>query len=339
MASNKAALGRGLKALLRSDEAKKEQDRDDSDGGEGGEKEQESDLSSSRLYRFEDHKRMVGKVAEIEVAKIRPNPYQPRKDFDEEALDELADSIEQLGIIQPLTVRAMREGGQYEIISGERRLRAARRADLERVPAYVRDADSEQMLEMALVENVQREELNPVEVALGYQRLIDECDLTQSDVAEKVGKNRTTVSNFLRLLKLPPRIQAALRDRTVSVGHARALITVDDADAQYRLLKEAVDEDLSVREMERRVRAWQEERDDGDDDEEAAVAEEDAEPAEPEPKHDRNDLQVDAFADRLRSRLSTQVAIRPKKDGSGTVELEFYSEEDLERLLDLILET
>ncbi|RMF52827.1 MAG: ParB/RepB/Spo0J family partition protein, partial [Bacteroidetes bacterium] len=244
MGSRKAALGRGLNALLPSVQEEDVQERP-----EGG------DLPKSRLYNFEDRYRYLGRVAEIEIEHIRPNPYQPRKDFDETALNELADSIRQLGIIQPITVRAM-GGGRFEVISGERRLRAARRAGLKRIPAYVREADTEAMLEMALVENVQREELNPIEVALGYQRLIEECNLTQEQVAQKVSKNRSTVANFLRLLKLPPPVQAALRDNSITVGHARALINVDDEAAQRRLLKAILENGLSVREVEEQVRAW-----------------------------------------------------------------------------------
>ena len=323
MASNKAALGRGLKALLHSEE---EEQQDPSN-----EQEREGNISKSRLYSFDDHTRMVGKVAEVELSNIRPNPYQPRKDFSEDALNELSDSIKQLGIIQPITVRALGEN-QFEVISGERRLRAARRAQLKRVPAYIRNANSEQMLEMALVENVQREELNPVEVAMGYQRLIDECGLTQAAVAEKVGKNRATVANFLRLLKLPPRIQAALRDRTVSVGHARALITVDDPNDQHRLLNKTIENDLSVREVEERVRSRRKAQEEPEEPEEG-------ETSSPNQKEtpDRDALQVEDFTNRLRSHLGTQVKIRHSTEGNGKIEVEYYSEEDLERLLETIL--
>ena len=246
--SKKSALGKGLSALLPSQD-EQEDEREKSSG---------DDVSRSQLYRFEDGNRLVGRVAEVEVENIRPNPYQPRQEFNDDALDELAASIEQLGIIQPITVRALGEG-KFEIISGERRLRAARRAGLGRVPAFVRKANTEQMLEMALVENVQREELNPIEVAFGYQRLMEECGLTQEKVSERVSKSRATVANFLRLLRLPPRIQAALRDKEVAMGHARALITVDEEEAQINLLKQTIDEDLSVREVERRVREYQKE--------------------------------------------------------------------------------
>lgn len=322
MASKKAALGRGLKALLPSED----EDAGTTPESSGG------DLSKSNLYRFEDRDaaRLVGRVADVDVDDIRPNPYQPRRDFDEEALDELAASIEQLGIVQPITVRALGEG-RFEVISGERRLRAARRAGLERIPAYVREADSEAMLEMALVENVQREELNPVEVAIGYQRLIEECGLTQEQVAEKVGKSRTTVTNFLRLLKLPPRIQAALREGSVSVGHARTLITIDDDALQMRLLKEVQEKDLSVREIEKRVRRWRKKQEASDEAE--------TEPASPvsAPSPDRDSLQMKQYADRLRSHFSTKIQMQHKADGSGRIEISYYSEEDFERLMELLL--
>lgn len=308
MSSKKAALGRGLSAILPS------QDEDD----------QERDETSARRER----RHLAGRVAEVDVTTVRPNPYQPRKNFDEDALDELAASMKELGVIQPITVRAADDG--FEIISGERRLRAARRAGLARIPAYVREADTEAMLEMAIVENIQREELNPVEVALGYQRLIEECDLTQEDVAQKVGKGRATVANFLRLLKLPPRIQASLRDGVVSVGHARALINVDDDDVQLRLINEIEDQDLSVREVEKRVRKWR------DSLEKNGAERADKRPPIPQQPADRESLQVREYTSRLRNHLSTQVKIK-HKGGSGQIEIEYYSDEDLERLLELIL--
>lgn len=304
MASRKAVLGRGLNALLPSQQ-----------------EQEEANDASARVHRFEDRVRLLGRVAEIDVRTIRPNPYQPRESFDDRLLDELAASIRQLGIIQPVTVRVL-EDGHFELISGERRLRAARRAGLERIPAFVRDADTEEMLEMALVENVQREELNPVEVAIGYQRLIEECDLTQEQVAARVGKNRATVANFLRLLKLPPRVQASLRDGSVSMGHARALITIDDDAAQERLLQEIVEKDLSVRQVEERVRKLR-----------------DAAQKQEEDKNDRPDvvkLQVQEFTNRLRSHLSTQVQIKHRGQEGGRIEIAYYSDEDLERLLETI---
>jgi ParB family chromosome partitioning protein len=322
MASKKSALGKGLSALLPSEE---QDDRSEAEKESG-------DLSKSQLYRFEDKGRLRRRVADIELDNIRPNPYQPRQEFNDEALDELAASIEQLGIIQPITVRALGEG-QFEIISGERRLRAARRADLERVPAFIREANSEQMLEMALVENVQREELNPIEVALGYKRLLEECGLTQEEVAEKVSKSRASVANFLRLLRLPPRIQAALRDKQVSMGHARALITIDDQDVQVELLETTIEEDLSVREVERRVRTRREAQAEGDEPDTEAP-----EPTADDARPDRDALQLETYRDQLRSFLSTQVKIKHKSDGEGRIEISYYSEEDLERLLEVMLD-
>ncbi|PSQ70382.1 MAG: chromosome partitioning protein ParB [Bacteroidetes bacterium QH_1_64_81] len=304
----KSALGKGLNALL--PEEQDEEAPDEESGEREGEQEGEG---QSQLYQFEDGTRLLGRVAEVAVDRIRPNPYQPRQEFKDASLDELAASIEQIGIIQPITVRALGDG-EFEIISGERRLRAARRAGMEHLPAFIREADSEEMLEMALVENVQREELNPIEIALGYQRLVEECELTQEEVAERVSKSRATVSNFLRLLQLPPRIQAALRDKEVSMGHARALIAVDDEDVQVELLEKAIEEDLSVREVERRVRDWHE----GDADEREESEE------------------LAALRDELRSQFSTQVQIHHRKDGEGSIEISYYSEEDLERLLELM---
>ena len=314
----KKALGRGLSALLSAPTPAPDV-ADAGPGEEGG-----PDVPKSRLYQFEDRMRYLGRVAEIEVDHIRPNPYQPRKDFDEGALDDLAASIRSLGIIQPITVRAM-GGGRFEVISGERRLRAARRAGLKRLPAYVRDADSEAMLEMAIVENVQREQLNPVEVAVGYQRLIEECGLKQEEVADKVGKNRTTVANFLRLLRLPPRVQAALRDGSLSAGHARALINLDDAEAQVRIMQRAIEEGLSVRDVEELAKAAK-----------GRPAPKPAEPDAPPAPPTRDDLQLRAFTDRLRSRLATQVAIRHKGTAGGRIEIAYYSDDDLERLLDAL---
>jgi ParB-like partition proteins len=319
MADN-SALGKGLNALIPSEE--QEEQAPEEESGE--------DVSESQLYQFEDGTRLLGRVAEVAIERIRPNPYQPRQEFKDEALDELAASIEELGVIQPITVRALGDG-QFEIISGERRLRAARRAGVERLPAFIRKASSEEMLEMALVENVQREELNPIEVALGYQRLMEECGLTQEEVSEKVSKSRATVSNFLRLLRLPPRVQAALRDKEVAMGHARALIAIDDEDAQVELLEETIEEDFSVREVERRARDWHA-------DQEEDAPDEDTDGPSPSASPDREELQLEDYRSKLRSQFSTQVQITHKKDGEGTIEVSYYSEEDLERLVELMME-
>ena len=307
----KAALGKGLSALLPS--------QPDEPSEESG--------GRTRLYNFEERRRLAGRVAELDVDAIRPNPYQPRKDFDETALDELAASVTQLGIIQPLTVRALGDG-QYELISGERRLRASRRAGLKRVPAYVREADTEAMLEMAIVENVQREDLNPVEVALGYQRLMEEVGLTQEEVAEKVGKSRPTVANTLRLLKLPPRVIASLREGALSSGHARALAGLEDEDDLLALHRAILDDGLSVRDVEKRARDLRESP--------AGPTAPKKAPAPELPERDR--LQVEALEARLREHVSSRVQIRHRaSDGGGTIEVQYYSADDLERVVARLL--
>ena len=325
MNEKRAALGRGLSALISSNDPGPEVAA--AMAGEAGSARSEShgDMPNTPLYRFEERVKYLGRVADIEVELIRPNPYQPRKDFDETALDELAASIVQLGIIQPITVRAM-GGGRFEVISGERRLRAARRAGLKRIPSYVREADTEAMLEMAIVENVQREALNPIEVAVGYHRLLEECGLKQEDVAQKVGKNRVTIANFLRLLRLPPRVQAALRDGTLSAGHARALVNLEDADVQLKIMQRAIEEGLSVRDVEDLARHAKEPK--------PAPAER-AEP-QGETIPPRDALELQRFTDRLRSRLSTNVAIKHKGAAGGRIEIAYYSDDDLERLLDAL---
>lgn len=191
-------------------------------------------------------------VAEISISRIVPNPFQPRENFDGEALDELASSIRSLGIIQPLTLRKV-EGDRYQIISGERRFRAAERAGLTSVPAYVREADDTGMLEMAIVENIQRENLDAIETALSFQRLIDECNLTQEEMAERVGKKRATIANFLRLLKLPDEIQMELKLGRISAGHAKAILSVENPQRQIWLCRRVVEEGWSVRQLERKV--------------------------------------------------------------------------------------
>jgi len=194
-------------------------------------------------------------VAMIPIEEIEVNPYQPRKDFDQEALEELATSLRTYGLIQPVTVRRLSEGA-FQLISGERRFRAAKLAGLSEVPAYVRLADDQEMLEMALVENIQREELNAIEVAISYQRLIDECQLTHEKMSERVGKQRSTITNHLRLLKLPPDIQSAIKERKLSMGHARALAGIQDYGTMDLLFKKTLKEDLSVRALEGLIRSY-----------------------------------------------------------------------------------
>lgn len=223
--NKKPALGRGLSALLEN---------------------AKTDITTKQVG---ENAPIVGSVSMIKIKNIETNPFQPRTNFEELALQELSDSIKQHGIIQPLTLRKLGYD-RYQLISGERRFRASQMAGLTEVPAYIRVADDQAMLEMALVENIQREDLDPIEVALSYKRLIDECNLTQEALSEKVGKQRSTVTNFLRLLKLPAPIQKALRDREITMGHAKALINIDNEDRQLAIFALALEQELSVRQIE-----------------------------------------------------------------------------------------
>lgn len=223
--SKKPALGRGLSALLEN---------------------AKTDITTKNIG---DNAPVVNSVSVIKIKSIETNPFQPRTNFEETALQELSDSIKQHGIIQPITVRKLGYD-RYQLISGERRFRASQMAGLTDVPAYIRIADDQEMLEMALVENIQREDLDPIEVSLSYKRLIDECNLTQEQLSEKVGKQRSTVTNFLRLLKLPAPIQKSLRDREITMGHAKALINIDNEDRQLAIFALALEQDLSVRQIE-----------------------------------------------------------------------------------------
>ncbi|HHJ51427.1 MAG TPA: ParB/RepB/Spo0J family partition protein [Phaeodactylibacter sp.] len=265
-------------------------------------------------------KEMANVVANIPVAQIEANPFQPRTDFEAEALEELSTSIRTYGLIQPLTVRRMGDG-KYQLISGERRLRAAKMAGLKEVPAYIRIVDGDQeMLEMALVENIQRADLNPLEVAITYQRLIEECKLTHDAMAERVGKKRSTITNFLSVLKLPPQIQEALKERKISLGHAKALRGVSDLALQLSLFNEILTKGLSVRATEDLVRSYTEPK--------AA------------PKKTKSAL-PDAYAEvqeRLRMHLGTKVQLKVGAAGKGQIVIPFGSDDDLNRLLDLIEE-
>lgn len=259
----------------------------------------------------------VNIVLDIPVDHIRANPHQPRTDFNEEALSELAGSIKKHGLIQPITVRYLGER-RFELISGERRLRAAKIAGMKEIPSYIREVDDEQMIAFALIENIQREELNPLEISMGYQRLMDECNYTQGEVAERVGKNRSTVTNMLRLLQLPDFIQAALRDEKITSGHARALINISKVSDQKKVLKKIIKQSLSVRQTEEYVRSLDKKN------QQKSSA----------PKEPSNPF-LNQIAKRLRTNLSTKVDIKQKGEG-GEIRIEYYSNDDLERLLQII---
>lgn len=300
---SKKVLGRGLGAYFQDVEGKKEA---------------EPAVATKDVLQQLDSREKVNVILHVPVSSIRANPFQPRKDFDEIKLQELADSIRELGLIQPITVRHIGEE-RYELISGERRLRASRMSGIEHIPAYIRDVNDEEIIAMALVENIQREQLNPVETALGYKRLLEECDLTQEEVAKRVGKNRTTVTNMLRLLNLPAFIQAALKQNRISIGHARALITVENERNQMQLLEKIIDFDWSVRQVEEAVKALANKKKGG---------------AKPLTKKDQKDVEMMQVATSLQNRLSTKVQIRRKAQG-GEIKIEYYSDEELDRLLSL----
>jgi ParB family transcriptional regulator, chromosome partitioning protein len=264
----------------------------------------------------------INPIQDIAIEKIQVNPFQPRKDFDPTALKELRDSIALHGIIQPLTVRRLAPS-TYQLIAGERRLQAAKMAGLTRIPAYLRTADDQQMLEIALVENIQRENLNPIEIALSYQRLLTECQIKQETLGARVGKNRVTVNNYLRLLKLPPDIQIALRDQKIGMGHARALINVETVDAQLGIFKEIIEEDLSVRSVEALVRNLSHSK-----------------PKKVSQKKKAEVMLQDAMQEsstKLASRLGTQVKIHVGTQERGEIKIAFTDTKELDRILQMLV--
>ncbi|MFN4000088.1 ParB/RepB/Spo0J family partition protein [Algoriphagus sp.] len=260
-------------------------------------------------------------IFEIPLTEIQVNPYQPRVHFDKNALQELAESILVQGIIQPITVRKL-ASNEYQLISGERRFQASKIAGLTQIPAYVRTANDQQMLEMALIENIQRENLNALEIANSYQRLLAECNLKQEELGDRVGKNRTTVNNYLRLLKLPPTIQAAIRDQQLSMGHARALINVEDVDKQLAIFKKAVEEELSVRNVEALVKSLNEGKADKTNSQKGL---------DPVRKYEINKIQQ-----RLASHFGTKVALKSDEKNKGEIKIPFNSATDLNRILEIL---
>lgn len=262
----------------------------------------------------------LGSVNEIKIAEIQVNPFQPRTEFDEQALKELSESISLQGLIQPITVRRV-NAHSYQLISGERRLRASKLAGLTTIPAYVRTANDQQMLEMALIENIQRENLNAIEVALSFQRMIDECHLKQEELGDRVSKNRSTVTNYLRLLKLPPAIQSSIRDGQISMGHARALINIDDPAKQLFIHQHIIKDGLSVRKVEELAREVNNHR---------SQAKKPAAQAEAAP------YAFQKIEDDLASKFSTRVKLKVDTKGKGTIEIPFLSEDDLNRILEML---
>ena len=292
-APKRRAMGKGLAALLKDN----------------------AELNSAEDQNADQ---VIGTIAELDIADIQANPDQPRTIFDVEALEELAQSIKTLGIIQPITVRKAGPS-KFEIISGERRFRAAKIAGLDSIPAYIRLADDQSMLEMALVENIQREELDPIEVALSYERLIEECQLTQEEMSTRVGKKRSTITNYLRLLKLQPLIQAGLRDKMIAVGHARALINVSSEEDQINLYQEVIAKDLSVRQVEEATRKLKEGPAKTSQREKTPLAE----------KYVR-------INEELKEHLDAEVELNRNNRGRGKITITFKNDQELERLLALL---
>lgn len=294
---NKEALGKGIRSLLESID---------------------SDLKTGSGQLKSTVIESATGVLRIPVGDIDPNPKQPRRDFDDKSIAELASSIKNHDIVQPVTVSKL-PGGRYRLISGERRLRAAKQAGLKDIPAYIRQTNDNELLELALLENLQREDLNAMEISLSYKRMMEELDFTQEQVAERMGKDRSTVANFIRLLKLPPDIQVAVRKAEISMGHARALINIDSVDKQLYIFDEIREKGLSVRQTEALVRNLYKEK--------GAVK-----------KQVKSSLPAgfQRIEDKLASHFSTRVKLKHTKNNSGSITLEYYSTEELNKLLGLM---
>lgn len=297
MSKKKKSLGKGLSALL---------------------EDSETDITSK--YQ-KDGSRTIGSVSELAVESIEPNPFQPRKEFDEEALAELTKSVLEHGVIQPVTVRKMGYDS-YQIISGERRHRAAKDAGLERVPAYIKVADDPTMLEMALVENIQREDLDAIEVAESYKRLIEECEETQESVSKKVGMKRATVTNYLRLLKLPESIQNSIREGKLSMGHARALINLEDEELRIKVHEQILKEELSVRKSEELIRQVQN----------GGLEEKKSSKKKEEPLS----FKEQQYLEELSERIGNSVRLKKAGSGKGRIVIDYGSEAELDRIIDAL---
>jgi ParB family transcriptional regulator, chromosome partitioning protein len=296
----KSVLGRGLSALLEANDT----------------------MEQGRHRQFGPEVRNQGAIViNVPLTQIEVNPFQPRTSFEEEGLNELADSIKVHGVIQPLTVRKI-ENNKYQLIAGERRLRASKIAGKTEVPVFVRNASDQETIEIALIENIQREDLNPLEIAINYKRLQDECDLTQEQLAERLGKNRSTVTNFMRLLRLPPDLQAGLRDNKITMGHAKALLSMDNVSNLLSAYKETVAKGLSVRQVEDLVRSY-----------EQKPGKSAGKPANNLPEIP---FTVKKMQDELTTFLGTKVNITRAKDARGEIAIKFYNDDDLERLVEVI---
>ena len=292
-ATKKQALGRGLSALL---------------------KDPSNDIKS---VQDKNADKVIGSIVELDINAIEVNPFQPRTNFNEESLRELASSIRELGVIQPITVRKL-EFNKYQLVSGERRFRASKLIGLETIPSYIRIANDQESLEMALVENIQRQDLDPIEIALSYHRLIDEIQLTQEQMSERVGKKRSTIANYLRLLKLDPIIQTGIRDGFLTMGHGRAIININDQSKQLDIYEEILSKKLSVRDTERLVRNYQQ------------TKQVKAPSQEPIPKYIKKGIKE------ISEYFGHKIDVKVSKSGKGKISIPFHSEEDFNRIKKLV---
>ncbi|MBD5551313.1 MAG: ParB/RepB/Spo0J family partition protein [Lachnospiraceae bacterium] len=295
MAAKGRGLGKGLDALIPSAQTPKK---------------------TKEVVEVSEEK---GKEQFVKITKVEPNREQPRKNFDEDALQELADSIKQFGLLQPILVQDRKT--YYEIVAGERRWRASKLAGLKEVPVIIKDFTEQEIVEISLIENIQREDLNPIEEALAYKRLLTEFKLTQDEVAERVSKSRTTVTNSMRLLKLDDRVQQMIIDDMITTGHARALISIEDNNMQYELAQKIFDEKLNVREVEKLVKSIQSPKP----------------KKEPKKVNESLELVYRDIAEKLKQSLGTKVSIQPKENGAGKMEIEFFSHEELERITEFFM--
>ena len=295
-ATKKQALGRGLSALL---------------------KDPDNDIKSASDKNAD---KVVGNIVELDITTIEVNPFQPRSSFNNEALEELASSIRELGVIQPITVRKL-DFNKYQLVSGERRYRASKLIGLETIPSYIRIANDQESLEMALVENIQRQDLDPIEIALSYQRLIDEIQLTQEKLSERVGKKRSTITNYMRLLRLDPIIQTGIRDGFMSMGHGRALVNIEKKADQIALYEKIIGENLSVRDTEQAVRNYQEGKN----------------PAKATKKAGSPPVFANKASKELGDHLAAKVTVNAAESGKGKIMIPFHSEEEFERIKKLIV--
>lgn len=295
-AIRKQALGRGLSALL---------------------KDPDNDIQSASDKNAD---KVVGNIVELEIDSIEVNPFQPRSNFNDEALRELATSIKELGVIQPITVRKL-GFNKFQIVSGERRHRASKLVGLETIPSYIRIANDQESLEMALVENIQRQDLDPIEIALSYQRLIDEIKLTQEKLSDRVGKKRSTIANYMRLLKLDPIIQTGIRDGFLSMGHGRALVNIDKKEDQIKLYEKIISGNLSVRDTEQAVKAYQ----NGSSVIKASK------------KTTKTPYFIQEAIEQLTDRLSVKINVKASEKGKGTIAIPFHSKEEFQRIKKIII--